>query len=73
MLYRLKVKKGVCCLNSPYRFNNYACENDRDRNWALDLCVGVGVGQTRGFFNHNMKFASTGSRTPDLRSATQTT
>jgi hypothetical protein len=34
------------------------------------LCFGVG--QTRDFFNHRLKFAPTGSRTQDLRSATKT-
>jgi hypothetical protein len=43
--------------------------NSQDQ--TIHLCFSVG--QTRGFFNHILKFAPTGSRTQDLRSATQTT
>jgi hypothetical protein len=45
--------------------------NDYDRDRALDLCFSVR--QTRGFVNHSLKFAPTGSRTQNMRSATQTT
>jgi hypothetical protein len=37
--------------------------NDHGRDRALDQCFVVG--QTRGFFSHNLKFALTGSRTQD--------
>jgi hypothetical protein len=48
------------------------CETINDLGWALDLCFGVG--QTRGFFfNPSLKFAPTGRRTQDLRSATRAT
>jgi hypothetical protein len=39
-------------------------ENDRDRSRALGLCFGMG--QTREFFYHSLKFAPTGSRTQEV-------
>jgi hypothetical protein len=36
-----------------------SCENDHDRDRALDPCFGMG--QTRSFFNHILKFDLTGS------------
>jgi hypothetical protein len=47
------------------------CENDHDRGRVLDLWFGMR--QTRGFFNHSLKFTLIGSQTQNLSSATQTT